>query len=414
MPLAPSRDTLLSILAASVTVAIAAAAIAPGCARTCARTLDCSDGYCSEGVCTTDCITHDDCRAAGTGLWCNAFRRCSGDVATAPEQHTAPPITRITSDGAELPPGAGITFVVDHLAIAGADDGLDINNSCATRADEDCSDNALAPLGELGNDQIDAGLRQGVTLLIVEIAGIDEPYSGDDEDVTLKLYVGRDADNLPSNNFREVQGSSRPCCEFEITRGSLINNRPKSIAPAKIVRGRIYPLFPTQLEFPLQVGEPGSPDVRIERALIAGRLSPDLSAISEGLLGGAVPMQILAGSSNPYCGVVDPRCAVAFSNSTLLDLVTSLIAPMPDIDLDQPGDGIDCVVDRDQDGHVDRCCDGVLGASCVDGTKCNGREIAPLIPGDDQSCVMTPAMRDGYSVALGFTARRAVIRGITE
>lgn len=74
----------------------------------------------------------------------------------------------------------------------------------------------------------------------------------------------------------------------------------------------------------------------------------------------------------------------------------------PDIDLDQ--DGLECLGDREGDGAIDVCCDGIAPRPCAPGPSCD------LVEGT--TCVDSVRIADGYSTALRFSAVNAEVIGI--
>jgi hypothetical protein len=421
-----------SALALVTSVVGIAFALAPGCQTRCSNNFDCGDGdgYCNVGLgrCETQCFTDQDCRmppecqsnplnCKPNGFRCNGIGRCVGKFTFARQGATTQvPVDTVPTeiDGWDDPPGSGRAFIVNSIAIAGKDRGFDIDGNCSDT--EGCIDNFLWRLGELGNDQIRQGLLGGESLLLLELAGLDEPYRGEDESVTVKIYGARDADDpfFPANNFKVPPGHTT-CCEFKINPQSLNSPPPqaRARAPARIERGRLRSLAPVPIQFTLTVGVPPHPEIRLERVLISGRIPSTLKEFNEGLLGGAVPINTLAQTENPYCKTVSPRCPVQFTDSTLIDLVSTLLGPRPDIDLDF--DGIECVRDTNGDGAIDLCCNGEIGNdSCSSAlTSCPGREIGP-INAQPWSCALHPQIADGYSVGITFTAVAATIVGVGQ
>jgi hypothetical protein len=402
----------------------------PGCQTRCNNNFDCGegDGYCNVGLgrCETQCFTDTDCRmppecqsnplnCTPNGFRCNGLGRCVGKFSFNREGGTREiPIESVPTeiDGWDDPPGLGQAFIVNQIAIAGKDRGFDIDGSCT---EEGCIDNFLWRLGELGNDQIRQGLLGGESLLLLEVSGLDDPYRGEDESVTVKIYGARDADDpfFPANNFKVPPGHTT-CCEFKINPQSLNSPPPqaRARAPARIERGRLRSLAPVPIQFTLTVGVPPHPEIRLERVLISGRVPSNLDEFNEGLLGGAVPINTLAQTENPYCKTVSPRCPVQFTDSTLIDLVSTLLGPKPDVDLDF--DGIECVKDTNGDGAIDVCCDGMLGSSGCPAT-CSGDDlIGPVEPDKPWSCALRKEVADGYSVGITFTAVAATIVGVGQ
>jgi len=148
---------------------------------------------------------------------------------------------------------------------------------------------------------------------------------------------------------------------------------------------------------------------------LANGVDADRLRVDEGLLGGAVPINTLAQTENPYCKTVSPRCPVQFTDSTLIDLVSTLLGPRPDVDLDF--DGLECARDTDGDGAIDLCCDGDgSNDTCAGGAfgTCPGATVDPIDPAKPASCALHPKVADGYSVGITFTAVRAFIVGVGQ
>lgn len=236
--------------------------------------------------------------------------------------------------------------------------------------------------------------------------------------MTLKVYGARDADDpyFPANNFAPASDGG-PCCEFRINSQSLTGLPPqaRARAPARIENaGQLRSLAWVPIQFTLTVGNPPYPEIRLERVLFSGRIPSGLRVFDNGLLGGAVPINTLAQTENPYCKTVSPRCPLRFNESTLIDLVSTLLGPRPDVDLDL--DGLECVKDTDGDGSVDLCCDGFGTAdTCTgSGNTCPGSRVLPIQADKPWTCALHPRIADGYSVAIAFTAVRATIVGIGQ
>lgn len=408
---------------------LAGVMVGQGCQTRCLNNFDCGNegSFCSQGRCQTECFTDLDCQqppdcqnnptaCPPKGLRCNGVGRCVGSFQLRRDigpRQTIIPDNDGNIGGWDDRPGSGRAFIVNQIAIAGRDRGFDIDGICSETTG--CIDNFLWRLGELGNDQIRQGLLGGESLLLLELAGLEENYLGDDTSMTVKIYGARDADDpfFPANNFKIPPGHSS-CCEFKINPQSLngIPSQARARAPARIERGRLRSLAPVPIQFTLTVGVPPHPEIRLERVLISGRVPSKLTEFSEGLLGGAVPVNTLAQTENPYCKTVSPRCPVQFTDSTLIDLVSTLLGPQPDVDLDF--DGLECVRDMNGDGAIDVCCDGYGQADTCGGTSCPGPVVAAVDPNRPSSCSLHPNVADGYSIGITFTAVAAKIVGVGQ
>lgn len=403
----------------------------PGCQTACQGDFDCiGAGYCDRvtGRCQRDCFTDENCRnppecrdnptaCRPKGLYCSGSGRCEGrpdipfgdGLVTEAQQGGGPR----SIEGWNDPPGSGYAFIVEQIALADRDRGFDLDGNCTEAG---CVDNVLWPIGDLANDQIRQGLLGGESLLLIELAGLDDdPYTGYDETFTIKIYGAEDADEpfFPANNFTVPPGHDT-CCEFRINAESLVSPpaQAKARASATLERGRFRSLEPVDIQFTLTVGQEPHPVVRLESVLIEGRIGRDLGTLERGLIGGALPATTLFNTENPYCkSANDPRCPGVFSDSTLLDLVVSILGSQPDIDLD--GDGPECLFDVDGNSVVDRCCDGRgPGVQCdFTSSQCGGTEVPPADQSNLGSCAATPQIDDGYSVAIEFEAIRAKVIG---
>lgn len=306
------------------------------------------------------------------------------------------PEPEVQPGGWEDPPASGSMFIVNAMAIAG-DAG------------------ALASLGGLMNERMQLQLSTGELLVLVEVAGIDPGFLGDDESVTVKFYGAIDVDDpfFPANNFTIPPGQTS-CCEFLIDAQSITADPPpraRSRAPGRIVAGRLETLTPVPLQFVLKTGAPPYPELRMERVLFTAELDANLLELRNGRLEGAFPMSTLAQWDNPFCKTVSEQCTIQFTESTILDLVTAMFAVQPDVDLDVPENGLSCVIDSDGDARIDRCC-RANGGDCGGGAQCFAAQVPPIDNSHPGSCALNPTISDGYSVHFEINAVRASVVGI--
>ena len=350
---------------------------------------------CGGRSCGQSCVSCDSrnpsCRQAGGT--CDGSGAC---VAEAPI--CADPLVEQGWDGWDDAPGTGQVFVMNQVYFASQSQGFDVDGQCDS---DNCVDNQLWQLGALGNDQIRQGLLGGETLIALEIAGIDEPYTGSDDQVTVKVYGVRDKDDpfFPANNF-SIPAGHTTCCEFLINPQNLSGAPPQARTrmAARIRSGQLSTVTRGTIELTLVVGVPPHPSFRFERVIVTGQLSSDLTRLDNGLLGGAVPVSTLARLENPYCKTLNNLCSRQIPNSSVLDLIASIYAP--DVDLDVPADGLERLVGGPS-GRIEECRDG------------DGRTITTTTT-DPWDCALAPQIADGYSFALGLAGVRAVLTGISE
>lgn len=408
-------------------IALFAIGLSAGCTGRCFKNVDCGPGsFCSDGRCETECFEDRDCReppecadnptaCLPKGLYCSATGRCIGPI-VPPDSDPTPGLEEefdAVIDGFDDPPGSGRAFVVESLSLADPSQGFDLDGVC----DEDgCIDNVLGEIGAVANNQIQQGLRSGTSLLIMELVGLEDPYQGNETSATLKIYGGRDADSppFPNDNYQTPPGATT-CCNFKISPQSLVNVPPQAGArtPIRIVNGRLESLAPVPIQFVLTLGTPPHAEIRIDQTRVRAVVPADLGELTDGILGGSVPMNALAAIENPYCRAGQssqcPRDVPG--ESKLLDLVTVFAGPQPDLDGD--GDGLECAIDNTGDGLVDGCCDAV--DRCPPRSSlCAGREISPPDDSVPSSCARDPRMADGFSVAMRFRAVAATIVGIAD
>jgi hypothetical protein len=370
------------------------------------RVIECfADSDCEPIVCDPSTACCNEAVGCASGR-CVKYARSDVSCTTQPPRQ-----------GWDDPPAMGPVFVVNQIAIASKDQGFDLDGNCDPATGEGCVDNKLWLLGELGNDQIRQGLLGGESLLIVELAGLDSPYEGDDPSLTVKLYAARDADDpfFPANNFRIPPGHTT-CCEFKIAASSLDDGVAKVRLPARIDHGRLSStvnatfaptLTETSTAFPaVSIVQPRLISARVP----AGQFGPGQEGVQDGLLGAVAPINRLAVTPNPYCFLASAGCSLAVFDDTLLEVVVADLGG-PDIDVDH--DGLEAVLDVDGDGHIDRCCDGNGQEPAADAEgHCLGKEVPPTDPSQPWTCALDPRIADGYSVSITFTAVGARVVGV--
>lgn len=286
------------------------------------------------------------------------------------------------------PPGAGAAFVVSNLSTrveARVDDGVG---------------RAFA----LHDDRVRQDMLGGDLLYLIEVAGLDADYDGEDPTVEVRIYDALDSDDpiFPANNFGVPPGDTE-CCAFSILEDSLTDDEPRR------ARWRLSGSVDDEI---LETVSPGPlelrwlPDrtalrqrLRLEAVRVRLGLPVDSSDVRSGVLSGVVTVGTLDAIADPRCRFVNPRCPNF--DGTMLDLTVATAGAQPDVDLD--GDGLECLRDLDGDGLVDQCCDGgpdACGACTV---------VPPVDPAVPSSCVHQEAMADGFAITFDFTAVPATI-----
>jgi len=178
-----------------------------------------------------------------------------------------------------------------------------------------------------------------------------------------------------------------------------VPSQARARAPARLIRGQLTSLVPVAVTFTLTIGQAPHPEIRIEKVRISAQVPANLSTLDDGLLGGAVPVNTLATTENPYCKTLNNLCQRTAKNSTLIDLVSSILPP--DIDLDVPLDGLERL-EGGASGRIEHC-------FAADGTR-----IEPQDPSNPTSCARNPELADGYSVGITFSGVRASVVGVGQ
>ncbi|MCK6547549.1 hypothetical protein L6R52_16995 [Myxococcota bacterium] len=317
---------------------------------------------------------------------------CSEAGACLPSDEVACQVP-LAIDGWDDAPGTGRAFIVDDLAIAGADVVSDAADPCHATTPR----NQLAPLA-LMNDQIRQGLLGGEWMMLVELAGIGEPFTGTDDTATFKVYPARDADDpfFPANNFNVPPGETT-CCQFLVEPQGVagVPLQARSRAPTRLAEHALRALAVIPARIPL-----GPIASQVDVLAISGHVEPGFTGLSL-TLSGAWTVPSLAGVESPYCRVANPLCPTQMLGASMLDFVLVMTGAQPQVDLDF--DGLESFHDDDGDGRVDRCIDGCIGA-CTTPTVVTSTQDVP--------CATDPRFADGYSITFEATAVPAQIVGI--
>jgi hypothetical protein len=341
---------------------------------------------CEARGCRETCVScdpsHPSCRHT-PGL-CSARGTCELSPSCSPDEG---------HDGWDDAPGTGRVFVVDTAAIAGPRQGFDLDERCAGPGGA-CVDNALWAAGPSTNPRLRLDLSVGTPRLLVELAGLDEPYTGEDDAVTVKLHPARDAEDpvFPANDFGPVAGDDTPCCQFELLPQSLTSTsaHAPSRLRARIRGGRLSTLDAAPVFVPVApaVGLPSRPELLLLRARLSATIDPRLRVLTDVRLGGAIR---IADLDQAYRRIPGSEEVPESPNNIRTWVDDAAQGIQPDIDLDL--DGLESLY-APPGGRVQRCSDG-CGPTC---------SVAPPLVDAPWSCVRTPELADGYSIALTLSA----------
>ncbi len=292
-------------------------------------------------------------------------------------------------------PGSGAAFIIDGWEVLAEGRGFDVDGSC--RGEGDCLDNALHFFGQVFNDQLRQGIRSGESLTLFELSGLEPSYTGNARALAVKTYAAHDADDpfFPANNFENPRGSTK-CCEFHIDPASAPGSPPqaRSRMPAQIEQAALRTWGVGALELSIISS---TISVRLTQVTLHAGVDSPRKGIEDGQLGGVWGISALTETSNPFCRGLSALCPSAAPDSTMLDFIAAVAQP----DIDGDGDGLE-VLRGGADGRIAECTDG------------DGSSVAPVDPARPWTCALQPAMADGYSIALGFTAVPATILGVSQ
>jgi hypothetical protein len=278
------------------------------------------------------------------------------------------------SSGALAPLGSGPTFMIDQMTLPPSGVGIDVdgNGSVDGHLNE-----AWRGMFVYMEQLVQSGIASGRFLTMVEFAGIDLPYGGDDAEVTVKYYRCDDADSDPTNNLCTDPGCGRMVADPEyLSAGQTVfRSLPVPILDQYVTA----PVFGV-LE--MDIGQDQL--LRVRRLHIAASLPLALDVIDDGLLCGVTTVR--DADAMGFC-VLMPQICVPLGMPADLSVAALLAVQgvQPDIDID--GDGLE-TYSVDLEGYVDLCVDG-------DGTE---------IPG--QGCLSDIRMADGFSLCFAFHANR--------
>jgi cysteine-rich repeat protein len=288
------------------------------------------------------------------------------------------------------------SLVLDTLAVADPEIGCDLN---ADGVPDNLFATALGRLMGINNAQFESSIDAGVLLLLLPFYGLDDP--ADDDFFVMSVAAAIDSDTDRDNNFTGMADllanpdSLRP------------DGLPRTPFPG-VINGSMLDAGPFDASI-LLIINPVFPETMVMRnAFMRGRVSGSggtITALDEGQICGALPMNGLAAYGNPLRGVTGFEAVdgcdgqeltsfadVAVAGASVLGLSTTPV--QPDVDVD--GDGLERF-EVLRDGPAG--CQPVVSA-CIDG---DGTRV------EGADCDLDPRFADGVSATFIFTAVSANI-----
>jgi cysteine-rich repeat protein len=380
-----------------------------GCDSTCFREARCGDNRLDDGEvcddgnnrsgdgCRSDCASDETCgngiRDIPAGEMCDDGNTDDGDGCSADclvletcGNGTIDAITGEQCDDGNTDPWDGcaadcrveISMIIDSLTVGGEGVGCDYSG-------DGVPDNAFgegigAVIGAIGG----GGDLADMLTVLLNMRGLDDVMGITDPEVTAAWIPGEETktagEYLADPSAFDLMG--RPTITFE---GSISM--------------RMFAAGPEDIEIPVFILP-----IEIRQAELAGTTRTTagrLSHIDDGLLCGAVPLDLLAAfpvpEGIPIVGGMEPCDGTDPPSFADLIIGGAIVLPPtpPDVDID--GDGLEAFEVTGGAG-----CQAVVTA-CIDGdgTRVEGRD-----------CLLDPRIRDGLSAGLPFTAAPATIVGI--
>ncbi len=271
-------------------------------------------------------------------------------------------------------------MVIDTLTIGGRGVGCDYSG-------DGMPDNAFGEsIGGLISGFLGGGDLTDYATILLNYRGLDDLTGADDPDITIGWMLG-EAGTTAGEYLVDEMSLDLDLVSPLVTFEGGIASRTLTAGPEDI---ELFIAF-----LPLEIRQA---ELHGTTRATAGRLSN----LDDGLLCGAIPLDLFAGfpvpadipviGGQPACEGTDPP---TFGDVIIAGAVILPGTP-PDVDLD--GDGLESFEITEGAG-----CQAVVTA-CIDGdgTRVEGR-----------SCLLDPRFQDGLSVGLPFTAVPATIVGTT-
>ena len=328
--------------------------------------------------------THFNKKYASTVLLCLLTSLLSCPGRPEPEPKPQKPVTVPEfSDGQNAPFASGPTFLINELTLSQPETCPDQNND----GQADCGVNrSWQAFSGTINNALAANLTGGGTLMALELTGLELPYTGNDEAVTLRIYPCVDADNDPTNTFCNGDG----CGEVLAKRSKLEDGQSPYFSEATpLIDNRFSARIPKAIDMVT-----GDFSITLESLAITFLLPLAMVEIQDGQMCGIASARDLNQIDLPICEwlpllCTDPNMPQNLSETELLVLFNE----QPEIDID--GDGLEHIEIDDQ-AQVARCIDG------------DGRSI------EGEDCLEDPGLVDGYVLCFDFHAVSGQIIGIKD
>ncbi len=289
-------------------------------------------------------------------------------------------------------PGSGVGAVLSSISVAS--EGFDVDGSC--RAPGDCAENSLARM----RTTLDLALAKAVATGEL-LVGLERAAPSTSCQETMKLYALSDGPVPNASDNFAIPGGATSCCAFHIDPQSSTGNPAQ--ARVRWVVGtsptELRSVTPTKVSLPILLDRFDEPmnhgELLIESAVIVATLAN--GRIAGGRLGGLFLVSDISRIPDWLCQPIGAR----HENPNPPDCVDAFAtAGGPDVDRD--GDGLE-ELQVGASGRVESCFDGPnsCNGACPD---LESRRIPPVDATRPESCVASPRLADGYSMAVDFTA----------
>ncbi len=295
------------------------------------------------------------------------------------DEVTPEPVAEIDSPPENIPPEGKrptAAFKIDKLIISqDPKKGLDldgdgkVDNQMGKILSDPVVKNFLKQSGSDIQKTIDDQIAKEQLILLIELRDMTDP-KGQSGTATVNFYMGQKTaqPGVYKISPSSLDPSGKPLITFPKTpiNNGVVKTKPKDIT---IVMSLIPGQLPTAIE--------------LKKARLHFKISPGLTALSDGKLAGALPPKNL-----------DVNLGLGSVLGLLLQFIPHLVQP----DIDNDGDGLEKLSYKN--GQI----------QCTDG---NGTNVPPPStcppPKTKCNCTDDPKIQDGYSLYMEFTAKQTTI-----